>query len=257
MKAMKQEFPVLKVENITKRYGTKQVVREVSFALKQGEIKVLMGPSGGGKSTLLQCINFLVIPDEGRIWLEQKEILHSQKKELYEYRQKVGMIFQDFNLFDHLTALGNVEIALLKVKKMSKNDARDRALAELERVGLKEHIRKYPAQLSGGQKQRVSIARALAMDPKVMLLDEPTSALDPELITEVLAAIRALGADGMPMILATHQIEFAADLADEIIFMEDGAVVETGPPEMILSQAECARTREFCAKLTGLYGDSR
>ena len=257
MKAMKQEFPVLKVENITKRYGTKQVVREVSFALKQGEIKVLMGPSGGGKSTLLQCINFLVIPDEGRIWLEQKEILHSQKKELYEYRQKVGMIFQDFNLFDHLTALGNVEIALLKVKKMSKNDARDRALAELERVGLKEHIRKYPAQLSGGQKQRVSIARALAMDPKVMLLDEPTSALDPELITEVLAAIRALAADGMPMILATHQIEFAADLADEIIFMEDGAVVETGPPEMILSQAECARTREFCAKLTGLYGDSR
>jgi polar amino acid transport system ATP-binding protein len=257
MKAMTPESPVLKVEKITKRYGSKQVVREVSFELNQGEIKVLMGPSGGGKSTLLQCINFLVIPDEGRIWLGGKEILHSQKKDLYEYRQKVGMIFQDFNLFDHLTAFGNVEIALLKVRKMSKNDARERALAELERVGLREHIRKYPAQLSGGQKQRVSIARALAMDPKVMLLDEPTSALDPELITEVLSVIKALGADGMPMILATHQIEFAADLADEIIFMEDGVIVETGPPAVILSQAECARTREFCAKLTGLYGDSR
>jgi polar amino acid transport system ATP-binding protein len=167
------------------------------------------------------------------------------------------MIFQDFNLFDHLTALRNVEIALLKVRKMAKSDARERALGELERVGLKDHIKKYPAQLSGGQKQRVSIARALAMDPKVMLLDEPTSALDPELITEVLAVIRALGADGMPMILATHQIEFASDLADEIIFMEDGAVVESGPPEMILSEAECARTREFCSKLTGLYGEGR
>jgi len=257
MKAMTQESPILRVEKITKRYGSKEVVTQASLSVNHGEIKVLMGPSGGGKSTLLQCINFLVIPEEGRIWLEGKEILHSQKKDLYEYRQKVGMIFQDFNLFDHLTALGNVEIALLKVRKMSKHDARARALAELERVGLKEHIQKYPAQLSGGQKQRVSIARALAMDPKVMLLDEPTSALDPELITEVLSVIRALGADGMPMILATHQIEFAGDLADEIIFMEDGAIVETGPPAMILSQAECARTREFCAKLKGLYGDSR
>jgi polar amino acid transport system ATP-binding protein len=257
MKAMTLETPVLKVEGLTKRYGSKEVVRDVSFTLSQGEIKVLMGPSGGGKSTLLQCINFLVIPDEGRIWLEGKEILHSEKKDLYAYRQKVGMIFQDFNLFDHLTALRNVEIALLKVRGMAKSDARERALRELERVGLKDHTKKYPAQLSGGQKQRVSIARALAMDPKVMLLDEPTSALDPELITEVLSVIRALGADGMPMILATHQIEFASDLADEIIFMEDGAVVESGPAARILSQAECARTREFCSKLTGLYGESR
>jgi polar amino acid transport system ATP-binding protein len=165
----------------------------------------------------------------------------------------VGMIFQDFNLFDHLTALGNVEIGLVRVKKMNKNEARDRAVAELERVGLKDHIAKYPAQLSGGQKQRVSIARALAMDPKVMLLDEPTSALDPELISEVLAVIRALGEEGMTMIIATHQIGFASDLAKEIVFMEDGAIVEAGPPAKILSQAECARTREFCAKLTSHY----
>ena len=163
------------------------------------------------------------------------------------------MIFQDFNLFDHLTALGNVEIGLVRVKKMRKNEARDRAVAELERVGLKDHTTKYPAQLSGGQKQRVSIARALAMDPKVMLLDEPTSALDPELISEVLAVIRALGEDGMTMIIATHQIGFASDLASEIIFMEDGTIVEAGPPAKILSQAECARTREFCAKLTSPY----
>jgi polar amino acid transport system ATP-binding protein len=250
---MAQKKEVLRVENLTKKYAQKEVLKDASFSVKKGEIKVLIGPSGAGKSTLLQCINFLVIPDRGRIWLEGREILHAKKKELHEYRQKVGMIFQDFNLFDHLTALGNVEIGLVRVKKQSKSEARDRAVAELERVGLKDHIAKYPAQLSGGQKQRVSIARALAMDPKVMLLDEPTSALDPELISEVLAVIRALGEEGMTMIIATHQIGFAGDLADEIIFMEDGAIVEAGPPAKILSQAECARTREFCAKLTSSY----
>jgi len=250
---MAQKSDVLRVENLTKKYAHKEVLKDASLSVKEGEIKVLIGPSGAGKSTLLQCINFLVIPDRGRIWLEDREILHTKKKELHEYRQKVGMIFQDFNLFDHLTALGNVEIGLVRVKKMQKNEARDRAVGELERVGLKDHITKYPAQLSGGQKQRVSIARALAMDPKVMLLDEPTSALDPELISEVLAVIRALGEDGMTMIIATHHIGFASDLASEIIFMEDGAILEAGPPAKILSQAECARTREFCAKLTSLH----
>lgn len=244
---------ILKVENLSKKYSQKEVLKEASLSVKHGEIKVLIGPSGAGKSTLLQCINLLVVPDQGRIWLEGREVLHGRKRELHEYRQKVGMIFQDFNLFDHLTALGNVEIGLLRVKRMHKQAARERALAELERVGLKDHIGKYPAQLSGGQKQRVSIARALAMDPKVMLLDEPTSALDPELIAEVLAVIRSLGTEGMTMLIATHQIGFAGDLADEIIFMEDGAIVEAGPPAKILSQAECARTREFCAKLTSPY----
>ncbi len=164
------------------------------------------------------------------------------------------MIFQDFNLFDHLSALGNVQIALSKVKKMPKDEARSRAMTELERVGLGDHVDKYPAQLSGGQKQRVSIARALAMDPEVMLLDEPTSALDPELITEVLAVVRDLGTMGMTMLMATHQIGFALDLAHEMIFMEDGRIVETGPPAKILLQADCDRTREFCGKLTDLYG---
>lgn len=249
--------PVMRVEGLTKRYGSKEVLKEASLTIREGELKIVIGPSGGGKSTLLQCINFLVRPDEGRIWLDGAEMVHSRKRELYAYRQKVGMIFQDFNLFDHLNALSNVQIALVKVRKMSRAEARERAMLELDRVGLKHHAHKYPAQLSGGQKQRVSIARALAMDPKVMLLDEPTSALDPELITEVLAVIRELGIGGMTMLMATHQIGFALDLAHEMIFMEDGRIVETGPPRKILSNADCDRTREFCGKLTDLYGDSR
>ncbi len=250
---MASKKEVLKVENLTKKYGQKEVLKDASLSVNQGEIKVLIGPSGAGKSTLLQCINFLVVPDRGRVWLEGREVLHTKKKELHEYRQKVGMIFQDFNLFDHLSALDNVEIGLVRVRKISKSEARDRAVAELERVGLRDHMAKYPAQLSGGQKQRVSIARALAMEPRVMLLDEPTSALDPELMSEVLAVIRALGEEGMTMIIATHQIGFAGDLADEIVFMEDGEIMEAGPPSKILSQAQRARTREFCAKLTTLY----
>jgi len=254
---MSKGDPVLRVEGITKRYGEKEVLKGASLTIGQGELKILIGPSGGGKSTLLQCINFLVRPDEGRIWLNGEEVLAARKKELYAYRQRVGMIFQDFNLFDHLNALKNVQIALVKVKKMTKEEARRRAVMELDRVGLKDHMYKYPAQLSGGQKQRVSIARALAMDPEVMLLDEPTSALDPELITEVLAVIRNLGLEGMTMLMATHQIGFALDLAHEMIFMEDGLIVEAGPPRKILSSADCDRTREFCGKLTDLYSESR
>jgi polar amino acid transport system ATP-binding protein len=215
-----------------------------------------MGPSGGGKSTLLQCINFLVPPDSGNVWLEGRPINRGCKRDLCSYRTQVGMIFQDFNLFDHLSALENVQTGLIHVKKMGRKDARDRAMEELERVGLKAHAGNYPAQLSGGQKQRVSIARALAMDPKVMLLDEPTSALDPELIGEVLVVIKDLVANGMTMIMATHQIGFSSALADEIIFMENGMIVEQGPPSKILSAAKCERTREFCAKISELYGES-
>lgn len=254
---MPKENPVLRIENITKRYGQKEVLKGASLSVNQGDMKILIGPSGGGKSTFLQCINFLVTPDNGRILLDGKEVNHNSKRELYAYRQKVGMIFQDFNLFDHLNALGNVQIGLVRVKGMGKEEARERAISELTRVGLKEHMKKYPAQLSGGQKQRVSIARALAMDPEVMLLDEPTSALDPELITEVLAVIKDLGQNGMTMIMATHQIGFASSWANEMVFMENGVILEAGPPEKILSQADCPRTREFCASLADLYGDSR
>jgi len=247
--------PVLRVENLTKAYGKKVVLQDASLTVNKRELKILIGPSGGGKSTLLQCINFLVTPDRGRVWLDGQEILISRKRELYEYRQKVGMIFQDFNLFDHLTALENVEIGLLKVRKMKKAESRDKAMHELDRVGLKDHVRKYPAQLSGGQKQRVSIARALAMDPKVMLLDEPTSALDPELISEVLAVIKNLRENGMTMIMSTHHIGFAREVADEIVFLEDGNILEVGSSDKIFTRAECERTREFCSKIVELYGN--
>ena len=249
--------PILRVEGIGKSYGGKEILKSVSLSIRKGELKVLIGPSGGGKSTFLQCINYLTIPDHGEIWLEGNKVNHARKKELYAYRQQVGMIFQEFNLFDHLTALQNVVIGLVHVKGMHRRDAKERAMTELRRVGLEAFAGQYPAQLSGGQKQRVSIARALAMDPKVMLLDEPTSALDPELIGEVLAVIKDLVANGMTMIMATHQIGFSSAFADEIIFMEHGRVVERGVPAKILSDAECARTREFCAKITELYGDSQ
>lgn len=250
------EEPILRVEEIRKSFGKKTILSGISLQIRKGELKVLMGPSGGGKSTLLQCINFLVPPDSGNVWLEGRPVNHGCKRDLCSYRTQVGMIFQDFNLFDHLTAVENVQSGLIHVKRMGRKDARDRAMAELERVGLKAYAGHYPAQLSGGQKQRVSIARALAMDPKVMLLDEPTSALDPELIGEVLAVIKDLVANGMTMIMATHQIGFSSALANEIIFMEHGVIVEQGPPLKILSDADCRRTREFCAKITELYGES-
>jgi polar amino acid transport system ATP-binding protein len=251
---MSQE-PILRIENIKKAFGTREVLKGVSLSIEKGQLKVLIGPSGAGKSTLLQCMNFLVTPDEGDVWLEGQKVSHHRKRDLYAYRQQVGMIFQDFNLFDHLTALENIEIALVRVKGKSKKEAEARALAELERVGLRGHDHHYPAQLSGGQKQRVSIARALAMDPKVMLLDEPTSALDPELIGEVLAVIRDLVANGMTMIMATHQIGFSRTMANEIVFMVEGQILEQGAPEKIFSDAVSPRTREFCSKITELYGD--
>jgi polar amino acid transport system ATP-binding protein len=248
--------PILRIENIKKAFGRREVLRGVSLSINKGQLKVLMGPSGAGKSTLLQCINYLVTPDEGEIWLEGQKVSHHRKRDLYAYRQQVGMIFQDFNLFDHLTALENITVPLVRVKGRNKKEATERAVAELERVGLMGHDHHYPAQLSGGQKQRVSIARALAMDPCVMLLDEPTSALDPELIGEVLAVIRDLVANGMTMIMATHQIGFSRALANEIIFMVDGKIIEQGTPERIFAEAVSERTREFCAKITELYGES-
>lgn len=246
---------ILRVENLNKSFGENHVLKDASINLRKGELKVLIGPSGGGKSTLLQCMNFLLKPDTGRIWLDGTEVHADQKQELYAYRQQVGMIFQDFNLFDHLSALDNVRIALVKVKGISKKEAGERAMQELERVGLAGKAGLYPAQLSGGQKQRVSIARALAMDPKVLLLDEPTSALDPELIGEVLAVIRNLAKNGMTMIMATHQITFSSQLASEFVFMEQGTIVEHDTPEVLLSEESQSRTKAFCAKINELTGE--
>ena len=232
--------PLLQVRGVSKTLGGRAILHNVSITVDPGDLKVLIGPSGAGKSTFLQCINRLITPDEGEILLNGIPIDGSSTTELCRLRQEVGMIFQDFNLFDHLTAKANVALALRKVRGLSSDDAGKRARKELARVGLAGRAGLYPAQLSGGQKQRVAIARALAMDPKVLLLDEPTSALDPELVGEVLA---------VPMIMATHQMDFARSLATEILFMEQGSIIEQGSPADLLATGANTRTRDFCSRL--------
>lgn len=249
---MTSNTPILKAQAIHKSFDGNTILNGVDVELEKGEIIVLIGPSGGGKSTLLQCINCLVIPDDGQIELEQQPIDFSNKQDLYRLRQQVGMIFQEFNLFDHLTALDNITIALRKVKKLDRNAAEKRAQLELEQVGLGEKVDLYPAQLSGGQKQRVAIARALAMDPKILLLDEPTSALDPDLIGEVISVIKNLAAKGMTMIMATHQISLISTLADHILFMENGQIVESGTPDELLVKGKVNKTQGFCDRLNEL-----
>ncbi|MDR2368750.1 MAG: amino acid ABC transporter ATP-binding protein [Deltaproteobacteria bacterium] len=244
----------MEARNITKILGGKLILDDVSLSLNRGEFKVLIGPSGSGKSTLLQCVHFLLIPDGGDVLLEGASAVEMGHKNVCAFRREIGMIFQDFNLFDHLTARDNVAIALRKVKKVPKAAAMARAMGELERVGLADKAGLYPAQLSGGQKQRVSIARAMAMEPKLMLLDEPTSALDPELIGEVLNVIANLARGGMTMLMVTHQIGFARHLVNEINFMEDGRIIERGHPEALLADP-ASRTATFCSRLSELTGN--
>ena len=251
-----QTEPILRAAHITKHLGGRTILNDVSLDVQKGDLKVLIGPSGAGKSTFLQCLNYLIPPDEGDIWLEGTRINAASTRELCAFRRQVGMIFQDFNLFDHLSAEENVAIALRKVAGYSKAEARDRALQELGRVGLAKRAALFPAQLSGGQKQRVAIARALAMDPKVMLLDEPTSALDPELVGEVLSVIRDLANGGMTMIMATHQMDFARALATEILFMEQGRIIEQGSPATLLAPGSGTRTADFCGKLLEMCSDT-
>jgi polar amino acid transport system ATP-binding protein len=247
--------PLLEARHISKTLGGKLILDDVSLSLERGDLKVLIGPSGSGKSTLLQCVHFLNPPDSGEVFLDGKSAREMGSRNISDFRREIGMIFQDFNLFDHLTARDNVAIALVKVKKLPRSYARELAMAELERVGLHDKAGLYPAQLSGGQKQRVSIARAMAMEPKLMLLDEPTSALDPELIGEVLNVIANLAAGGMTMLMVTHQIGFARHLTREIIFMESGRIVELGSPDDLLAENSGSRTALFCSKLTELSGN--
>ncbi|MFQ6117196.1 MAG: amino acid ABC transporter ATP-binding protein [Candidatus Bipolaricaulia bacterium] len=246
---------ILKVEDLHKRYGTEEVLRGVSFEVRRGETKVIIGPSGTGKSTLLRCINRLTPPDKGTVWLDGVEVTNP-KTNINRVRAAIGFVFQDFNLFAHLTALGNVRLGLLKVKKLDRQKATEIALEELRRVGLAAKAEAYPAELSGGQQQRVSIARALAMDPKVILFDEPTSALDPELIGEVLEVMIDLAREGMTMVVVSHEMGFARSVADEIIFMEHGVIVEQGPPGQLFTNPKHPRTGEFLHKITELYGEA-
>jgi polar amino acid transport system ATP-binding protein len=241
--------PIVRVENVHKSYGEVEVLKGISFAVDPKEVVVLIGPSGTGKSTLLQCINLLTRPTAGKIWLEDQEIT-APGADADKVRQRIGMVFQEFNLFNHLTALGNVTVGMTKVLGLKPAAAREKGQWELERVGLSAHADKYPAQLSGGQKQRVGIARALGMDPHVMLFDEPTSALDPELTGEVLAVMQKLAREGTTMIVVSHEMGFAREVANRIIFMEDGDIVEAGPPEQLFTQAQQERTRRFLRRLT-------
>ena len=246
--------PILAVENITKKFDGREILKGVSLGLNAGEIKVLIGSSGGGKSTLLQCINCLTLPDAGEIFLNGVAVNLKDKQSLYQLRRQVGMIFQDFNLFDHLTATANITTPLRKVRGFGKREAAERARQELDRVGLADKGDLYPAQLSGGQKQRVAIARALAMDPQVLLLDEPTSALDPELIGEVVGVIKDLAGQGMTMLMATHQISLISTLADEVLFMEAGEIAEQGPPAELLAPGSGSKSRGFCERLSEIEG---
>ena len=244
---------IVRVEDLHKTYGETGVLKGVSLEVDEGEVLVIIGPSGTGKSTLLRCINLLAYPDRGHVWVDGEEIT-APHADVNHIRERLGMVFQDFNLFNHLTAMGNVMVGLTQVKRMPRQEARELALFELERVGLRDKADLYPAQLSGGQKQRVAIARALGMDPRVMLFDEPTSALDPELIGEVLEVMKKLAREGMTMVVVTHEMGFAREVSNRMIFMEHGVIVEEGPPDQLFYHPQHPRTGEFLGKITELYG---
>jgi len=242
--------PLLRIEDLHKSYAGTEVLKGISFDLERGETKVLIGPSGSGKSTLLRCVNHLTRPDRGRIVLDGDEVVDNR---INAIRATIGFVFQDFNLFTHLRALDNVAVGLWRVRGMDRRSARERAARELERVGLANRAEAYPAELSGGQQQRVSIARALAMDPRIILFDEPTSALDPELTEEVVEVMRQLAREGMTMLVVSHEMGFARSAADEIIFMDHGVIVEEGPPEKLFRDAQHARTRDFLRIISGSH----
>ena len=243
---------MLKLENIHKRFGTLEVLKGINLEVAKGEVVCILGPSGSGKSTLLRCVNLLEPPEEGEILLEGHDICKGpgsgtgeQSWELDFVRQRVGMVFQQFNLFPHKTALENVTMAPVKVLGKGRAETEEKARALLERVGLGDKIDQFPERLSGGQQQRVAIARALAMDPRVMLFDEVTSALDPELVKEVLDTMRELAAEGMTMLVVTHELGFAREVGDQVVFMDDGVVVEQGRPAEVLDDPREARTQKF------------
>ncbi len=239
---------MIRVEGIHKYFGTLHVLRGISLNVAKGEAVVVIGPSGSGKSTLLRCINLLVEPDEGRVFIEDTQVNRPEVRREW-VRQQVGMVFQSFNLFTHLTAMQNVMLGLTQVKGIPKDEAAAKARQLLARVGLAAKENSYPAELSGGQQQRVAIARALAMDPKAMLFDEPTSALDPEYIREVLDVMTALAREGMTMIVVTHEMGFASNVASRILFVDAGVVIEEGTPEEVFHHPKQERTRSFVGKI--------
>jgi polar amino acid transport system ATP-binding protein len=239
---------ILELRGLVKRFGQHEVLHGVDFAVAPQELVFLIGPSGSGKSTLLRCCNRLEEPDAGSVLVEGVDLM-SSKTDINAMRRRIGMVFQSFNLYPHMTALGNVTLALRRVLRKPRREADELGRAALARVGLADKAFAYPGELSGGQQQRVAIARALSLEPKIMLFDEPTSALDPELVGSVLAVMRTLREAGMTMVVVSHEMRFARDAADRVVFMEGGHIVEEGSPDLLFAQARHARTRAFVAEI--------
>lgn len=239
---------LIKIEGLKKSFGEVDVLKGIDNEIKRGEVVCIIGPSGSGKSTFLRCLNLLEVPTGGKIIFEGEDIT-DPKTDINRHRMKMGMVFQQFNLFPHMTVLANMTIAPIKLLKVPKEEAEARALKLLERVGLADRWNAYPSQLSGGQKQRVAIVRALCMQPDVMLFDEPTSALDPEMVGEVLEVMKSLAEEGMTMAVVTHEMGFAREVADRVIFIDEGIIMEDGTPEKIFSNPESARLKDFLSKV--------
>ena len=243
-----QNSPLLEVKDLRKSFGTLEVLKGLDVSIREGEVVTVIGPSGSGKSTFLRCLNKLEEPTSGRIVFEGQD-LTDPKTDIDVVRQRIGMVFQHFNLFPHMTVAENIMLAPVQLKRMSKAEAHDRAVELLTRVQLADKVDARPAQLPGGQKQRVAIARALAMRPDVMLFDEATSALDPEMVGEVLAVIRTLAAEGMTMVIVTHEMGFAREVCDRVLFMAEGTIVEEGPPSELFGSPKEPRTQDFLSKV--------
>lgn len=239
---------MIRVSNLKKSFGKTFVLKGIDVTIKKGEVVVVIGPSGSGKSTFLRCLNQLEKPTSGEIYFNG-DIITDDKNDINRIRQKMGMVFQQFNLFPHMNVLDNITLAPIKVKNISKEEAKNIAFKLLKRIGLEDKAYNYPGQLSGGQKQRIAIARALAMSPEVILFDEPTSALDPEMVGEVLDVMKELASEGMTMIVVTHEMGFAKEVGDRVIFMDDGVIKEIGTPEQIFTNPQESRTKDFLSKV--------
>ena len=240
--------PIIEVKDLKKSFGTLQVLKGINTEVQKGEVVVVIGPSGSGKSTFLRCLNLLETPTAGSIYVDGAEIT-DPKCDINLHRQKMGMVFQHFNLFNNMTILRNMTLAPMTLLKKSKEDAEARALALLRRVGLEDKANAYPSQLSGGQKQRIAIVRALCMDPEVMLFDEPTSALDPEMVGEVLDVMKELAQDGMTMVVVTHEMGFAREVGSRVLFMDEGVIMEENEPHEFFANPKCDRLQSFLAKV--------
>lgn len=240
---------MIEIKNLMKKYGKNIVLKDITESVNKGQVICVIGPSGSGKSTFLRCLNVLEKPNSGKILFEGKDLTNISEKELCALREKMGMVFQSFNLFPNMTVLENIKVAPMRVKGIAEDEAEKKAKQLLEKVGLSERENQYPASLSGGQQQRVAIARALAMDPEVMLFDEPTSALDPEMVGEVLKVMRDLADSGMTMVVVTHEMGFAKEVADEVWFMSDGYIQEKGNPKDFFNAPKTDRAKEFLAKI--------